>query len=53
MSFEVLEGLDYHLLTGPLSEGPLIKEVYRGLSTPNKRVLFRHLSRGKQIGLRS
>ena len=53
VSFRVLKGLDYRLLMGPLGEGPLIREVYGGLSAPNKRVLSRHPSRGMQIGLRS
>ena len=53
VSFGVLKGLDYRLLAGPLGEGPLIEEVYGGLKASNKRVLSRHPSRGKQIGLRS
>ena len=53
VSFGVLEGLDYHLLVGPLGEGPLIREVYGGLRAFDQRVLSRHSSRGKHIGLSS
>ena len=51
VSFGMLEGQDYRLLAGPSGEGPLIGEVYGGLSAPNKRVLSRHLSRGKYLTL--
>ena len=53
MSFRVLEGLDYRFLAGPLGEGPLIREAYRGLKVPNQRVLSRHPSEGRPIGLSS
>ena len=60
VSFGVLEGLDYRRLAGALGEGPLIlgegpliREAYGGLRVPNQRVLSRHPSKGRTIGLSS
>ena len=53
VSFGVLEGLDYHPLASHLGEGPLIREAYGGLRVPNQRVLSRHPSKGRPIGLSS
>ena len=53
MSFRVLEGLDYRRLAGPLGEGPLIREAYKGLRVPNQQVLFRHPFKGRPIELSS
>ena len=60
VSFGVLEGLDYRRLAGALGEGPLIlgdgpliREAYGGLRVPNQRVLSRHPSKGRPIGLSS
>ena len=53
VSFGVLEGLDYRRLAGPLGEGLLIREAYGGLRVPNQRVLSRHPSKGRPIGLSS
>ena len=53
VSFRVLEGLDYRRLAGALGEGPLIREAYGGLRVPNQRVLSRHPSKGRTIGLSS
>ena len=54
VSFGVLKGLDCYCLAGYLGEGPLIRKVTGDLEPlleVLKRVLSRHPSRGKPIGL--
>ena len=51
MSFRILEGLNYHCLTGPLGERPLIKKAYGGFKVPNQQVLSRYPSKDRLIGL--